>query len=65
MFKKLAFGPSPHARTRPLSFTERGSRIARRRLITLSMSHFVGAAADEVSTNRLIAEGINQGITDA
>jgi hypothetical protein len=29
------------------------------------MSHLVGAAADEVSTNRLIAEGINQGITDA
>jgi len=29
------------------------------------MSHFVSAAADEVSTNRLIADGINQGITDA
>jgi hypothetical protein len=50
---------------RGLQFTERRSRIARRRLITLFMSHFVCAAADEVSTNRLIAEGINQGITDA
>jgi hypothetical protein len=50
---------------RGLQFTERRARIARRRLITLSMSHFVCAPADEVSTNRLIAEGINQGITDA
>jgi hypothetical protein len=29
------------------------------------MSPFVSAAADEVRSNRLIAEGINQGITDA
>jgi hypothetical protein len=29
------------------------------------MSHFVSVAADEVGTNRLIAKGINQGITDA
>jgi hypothetical protein len=29
------------------------------------MSRFVSAAADEVRTNRLIAKGINQGITDA
>jgi len=49
MFKKLAFCPSPHARTRP-PFTRAPSFKQRRLIRPLSPRDFIGETADEART---------------